>query len=497
MITVGLVFGLILCVWQLSRSRARYRRAEAELRYSQQELRRFAENLVSVREEERKSIAREIHDELGSALTGLAMDLSRTAKLASTLPERPQKELSEKFDRMTSTVKDVAKTMRSIVTELRPRVLDDFGLIAAIEWQAEQFENRSEVTCHLSLPSEPLNLDQDKRTALFRILQEALTNIARYANATRVEISLQKSHGHLVFEVRDNGQGITEKELVNANSLGLLNMRERALLLGGTTTVLGLKGKGTTVRVIVPLEEETGVDSLPQEERFLENGKENVANLTRESEWNKVIRILVVDDHSVVRYGIIQIVSDEPDIEVTAQAATGQEALDFLEREEFDILILDIALPVRGGLDVLRDVRRLYPELPVLVLSMYPEKQYGVRAIKAGASGYMNKESMPEELVVAIRKVAAGEKYGSERLLGALMKNVNSEVSDPPHDTLSNREFQVLKMIGRGKTVEEIGKELSLSVKTVSTFRTRVLGKMNIRNNADIMRYVIENELGD
>jgi two-component system, NarL family, invasion response regulator UvrY len=208
-----------------------------------------------------------------------------------------------------------------------------------------------------------------------------------------------------------------------------------------------------------------------------------------------MLRILIADDHPVFRRGLKQIVEEAPDLVVAGEAANGAEALLKARTDDYDVVLLDITMPVKNGVDVLSQLKHERPALPVLMLSMHPEEQYAVRALRAGASGYLTKESAPEELVAAIRKVCAGGKYVSASLAEHLASVVQSAGEAPPHAALSNREYQIMCLIASGKTVSEAARELSLSVKTVSTYRARVLEKLNMRNNAELMRYATQNQL--
>jgi DNA-binding NarL/FixJ family response regulator len=190
-----------------------------------------------------------------------------------------------------------------------------------------------------------------------------------------------------------------------------------------------------------------------------------------------------------------QILADEFKRAVFGEARNAQEALNKVWNEDWDVVVLDITMPGRSGLEVLREIRKTHPKLPVLVLSMHPEGQFAVRVLKRGASGYMTKESAPEELVGAIRKVMAGGRYVSPSLAEKLATYLSRDNQKPPQETLSDREFQVLRLIASGKTVSEIGKELSLSVKTISTYRSRILEKMGMRNNAELMHYAMQHQL--
>jgi DNA-binding NarL/FixJ family response regulator len=207
------------------------------------------------------------------------------------------------------------------------------------------------------------------------------------------------------------------------------------------------------------------------------------------------MKILLADDHAVVRHGLKQILADEFKRATFAEAKNAQEALDLVWKENWDVVILDITMPGRSGLEVLREIKKSKPRLPVLVLSMHPENQFAVRVLKRGASGYMTKESAPNELVGAIKKVLAGGRYVSTSLAEKLATYVSTDSQKPPQELLSDREFQVLRLIASGKIVSEIAKDLSLSVKTISTYRTRILEKMGLRNNAELMHYAIQHHL--
>lgn len=239
---------------QLLAEIAERRRAEEELKNSHKQLRALAARLQSIREEERKQIAREVHDELGQALTGLKIDISWLASRLSEAGVKARRHLLlDKIQSMSNLIDTTIKTVRRIATELRPGVLDDLGLVAAIKWQAQDFQKRTGIKCEFPPSVEDISLDQDRSTAVFRIFQETLTNIARHANATRINTRLRKDHGNIMLEVEDNGRGITEKEISDSKSLGLLGMKERAFLFGGKVNIIGHLKKGTIVTVLIPL----------------------------------------------------------------------------------------------------------------------------------------------------------------------------------------------------------------------------------------------------
>ena len=210
-----------------------------------------------------------------------------------------------------------------------------------------------------------------------------------------------------------------------------------------------------------------------------------------------MIRALIADDHAVVRQGLKQILGDTPEMLIAGEAANGQEVLDKVRAETWDVVVLDISMPDRSGLDILKQLRSERPNLPVLVLSMHSEDQYAMRVLKAGASGYLTKDSAADELVKAIRKVVSGGRYVSSFLAEKLALEIGADSNKLPHETLSDREFQVLRMIAAGKSVAEIAAELYLSPKTVSTYRARLLQKMNLGTNAELIHYAIQNHLID
>jgi DNA-binding NarL/FixJ family response regulator len=208
-----------------------------------------------------------------------------------------------------------------------------------------------------------------------------------------------------------------------------------------------------------------------------------------------MIQVIIADDHPVLRRGIKNILEEEGDIEVVAEAGNGQELLQKIARASCDVVLLDINMPGRDGLDTLSELHRANPKLPVLVLSVYPEDQFGPRVLKSGAAGYMNKESACDQLITAIRKVCTGGKYISPGLAEKLANDLAADNNLSPHEKLSDREYQVMRMIGSGKTVGEIARELCLSEKTISTHRARILEKMEMKSNAQLTYYAIHNNL--
>jgi two-component system invasion response regulator UvrY len=208
-----------------------------------------------------------------------------------------------------------------------------------------------------------------------------------------------------------------------------------------------------------------------------------------------MIRVLIADDHAIVRKGLIQILRDALDGFEVDEASSGHEVLEKLESHSYHVIVLDITMPDRSGLDVLSQIKIQYPDLPVLILSMHPEDQYAVRVLKAGASGYLMKESAPEELIRAVRKVASGGKYITANVAERLIVNLEKDSEKNPHEKLSDREFEVFLLLAQGKSVKEVADKLFISAKTVHTYRSRILEKMQMKSTAELIHYAVQNQL--
>ena len=207
------------------------------------------------------------------------------------------------------------------------------------------------------------------------------------------------------------------------------------------------------------------------------------------------MKVIIADDHAVVRKGLKQILLDMPGINNVEEVNDGNELIERIKKEDFNFVILDISMPGKNGLDVLKDIKTIKPQLPVLILSIHPEGQYAIRALKAGAAGYLTKDSAPEELITAIQKILTGRKYITQSLAEKLAYNFNADSDRLPHEYLSDREFEVFKLIASGKTITDIAGKLCLSVKTVSTYRARIYEKTNLKSRSEITLYAIKNGL--
>jgi len=443
------------------------KQAEAALRSAREQLRQLATHLQNAQEQERAYIARELHDDLAQALTSLRLDVSWLAGRALTAPAVWRERLTS----IAVTIDALHQTVRRIGTELRPNVLDARGLTAAIEWQLQEIQQRTDLTSTLQKPTQALTLDQARATSIFRIFQEAVTNIVRHAEASHIDVRLVQHANAVLLEVVDNGKGVSRRQITDRNSLGILGMRERARLWGGYVTINSTLDVGTTVTIWIPCET-APLEGCPG-----------------------VTRVLVADDHATVREGIRRFLADTPDLVAAREACTAPEIFEAVVVGDCDVVLLDISLPGRDGLDIVKELKQRYPTLPILIFSVYAEEHYAIRALKTGAAGYVTKDSEPEVLITALRKVAQGGRYVSASLAERLAMEITTNVDKPLHASLANREYQVLLMLGEGKTIKEIAGVLSLSVKTISTYRSRILHKLHLHTTADLIRYTLSHQL--
>lgn len=207
------------------------------------------------------------------------------------------------------------------------------------------------------------------------------------------------------------------------------------------------------------------------------------------------MKVLIADDHAILRKGLIEILHESFPTMEYFEASNSIEALQITRKETLDLILLDISMPGRNGLETLKQIRADGIQTPILILSVQPEDQYAIRALKAGASGFLNKDSAPEELINAVNHILKGKKYISSNIVDKLAQSLSHPLDQPLYETLSDRELQVLKFIASGKTVSEIGREISLTVNTISTYRARILDKLNLKNNAELTRYALDNSL--
>jgi DNA-binding NarL/FixJ family response regulator len=302
------------------------------------------------------------------------------------------------------------------------------------------------------------------------VFQELLTNVARHAQATHVIVALSRTAEEVTLTVHDNGRGIRAEELSHPQSLGLLGMRERASLLGGA---------------VPPARRARG-----RHDRHVDHPRG-----IRGPKTKPAMKFLITDDHEVVRQGVRQILAEEFGPATFGEAANAADLLFQVGKEPWDLVLLDINMPGRNGLEALVELNKQRPRLPVLVLSMFPEREYAVRALKAGAASYLTKESLGRELVAAVKKVLAGQRYITPALAELLAADVVRSGSGLPHEALSDREYEVMKLIAVARSVKQIASDLFLGGKTVFTYRARMLEKLGLQSDVEVVRYALQHRL--
>ncbi len=474
----------------IARDITEQKKSEEELRYSREQLRALSRRLQSIQEEEREHITSELQKEFGQVLTVLKMDLAWLAKRLPVNGEFLQKKIEKMKDLLDQTILNISK----ISKELRPKALDDFGLITAIEWEINEFQKRTGITCNINI-SEDIELDSARSISVFRILQEGLNSLAKYTNHISINLYQSANLSMLVLELTDNNSNTFEQKAI-ITSLDLFSLQERALLLGGKAEIKQESEK-LVISISIPLPKDTSFDNK-------NTLNSNITNKQDESQYlpvhNKrkrktVSKILIADSHTIVREGLKQILAEIPDVIVAGEASNSKELLQKIRTNVWDVAIMDISLPDKNGLDLIKQIKLECPNLPILVLSTQAEESYALRVIKAGASGFLNKESAPDELIQAVQKVANGGQYVSETVAEKLIFDLKNDTDTPLHKNLSDREFQIFCLIASGKTTKEIAQELNLSIKTVSTYRSKLLEKMGLKNNVEIVRYAIKTNL--
>lgn len=433
--------------------------AEMAIRDSEERLRAMYVNLQSRIEAERRIVSREVHDELGQILTALRME---TSLLGHELPKRES--AHARLNEMLLLIENMFQTVRNIAGNLRPSTLD-LGLVPAIEWLTGEFEKRWQIDCALDIDPREFTVSDDYATAVFRIIQESLTNVVRHAQATSVSIFLRQSPNLLHLEIHDNGCGFISgnKQL---GGFGLIGMRERVFELGGGYAHSVGKRAGN---------------------RSHHRSSPAAGNPI-------MISVLIADDHRLVRRGIREILSTGSDMSVIGECANSAEIIEFLRRDLPAVLILDMAMPGLSGVDLIRHLVKEIPQIRILVLSMHNEAQFVTRALREGARGYVTKDADPDILLQAVRKIANDGKFIDPVLVESLVFEMpgKDEASD---DSLTDRELQVLQRVVDGKSLNVIAGELNLSPKTISSHKMRIMQKLGVTNNADLVRYALRHDI--
>lgn len=455
------------------------RRLKDQLRLANQNLQTLSRRLVEVQEQERRFLAKELHDEIGQSLTVIKINLERMGKPPTA---KAQKRLEDTIQVVGQTLQQV----RNLSLDLRPALLDELGLLATLRWYVDRLAqlNNVKAVFHTTLKEDYLPTEIE--TTLFRVAQEALTNVLRHSGAKQIDVSLNQGDGEITLSIRDDGRGFEVPETLQAvamgSSLGLLSIQERLHLIGGQLEIRSAPGLGTEILTSVPF----------SEGRFI--GKEKAAPAV---DLEKPLRVLLVEDHTLVREGIRSILEEIPGVQVIGEAGDGQAAMQMVASKRPDLVIMDIAMPVMNGLQIAEKISEAYPMIKVLILSMHNSGEFVLKALKSGTVGYMLKDATTTELKLAIEAIARGEVYLSPGISRQVVSDYVSYANGRPDplNTLTPRQRQVLKLIAEGFTTKEIAKELKISVSSVETHRMHLMDRLDIHDIAGLVRFAFKSGL--
>ncbi len=426
-------------------------RAAIAVELSERVSRDAVRRVVEAQENERARLARELHDETGQALTSILLGLKSLDDRVET--DEGRAAVAELRELVVSTLQDV----RRLAVELRPAALDDFGLVPAIERLRDLIGEQGDVSVDLRSELGDQRLPAEVETVLYRITQEAMTNVVKHADARHVRVHLSRVGSGVTLVVQDDGRGF-DPDGVREGSVGLIGMRERIALLGG------------------------------QPHDRVDRGRGHDADCRGS---DPVIRVLIVDDHAVVRAGLRRLLDAETDIETVGEAPNADRAVFEALDGKPDVVLMDLVMPEKGGIEGMPAVLQAVPGTKVLVLSMQDDPRYVRAAFEAGASGYVLKEAADTEVVAAIRAVAAGERYVHPALGAKLVAAESEERRRAEQDPLSEREREVLRLLALGHTNQEIAKQLYISVRTAETHRAHIMQKLGLSSRAELVRYAL------
>ena len=417
--------------------------------------------VVTAQEVERQRIARELHDATGQSLTALGLGL-RGLETRLENEDQADSALVGQVRELKSFSTNALGELKDIIADLRPAILDDMGLAAALKWYVQAYEKRRSIQSTFVLQGTPVRLPSEIETVLFRINQEALTNIAKHAGAAHVTVTLAFQPPHVRLIVEDDGRGFSPEQVLQRTNpgagWGLLGMKERASLIGGQVEIELDARKGHPHHYCGAVRSE---------------------RMTEQS----TIRLLLVDDHEIVRAGLRMLFMAEPDVSIAGEASSGEEALAAVEALRPDVVLMDVAMPGIGGIEATRRIKAAYPEVAVLALTMYEDAEYFFEMLASGASGYVPKRAAPDDLMSAIRVVRQGDVYIYPSMAKLLVKDFlhrAETTTGPVEDTLTQREREVLTCIADGYSNREIADALVISVKTVDRHRENIMHKLNL-----------------
>jgi PAS domain S-box-containing protein len=467
--------GRIVGAATIARDITERKRAEAERRQHEREM---TTRVLAAQEAERKRIARELHDETAQALSTLLINLDL---LEPYIPEEGTV-LQSGCKRVRALARRALEETRALAHDLRPAILDDVGLVGALPGLGQQCTETYGVPVHVDVDTPPMGrLPPEVEVALFRIAQEALTNIGKHAAARsgRVAFSLHEGTARLV--VQDDGKGFDLEQVrrpTRQGGLGLYGLHERVALLGGTLALDTAPGQGVRLTVAVPVQGKS--ESLPC------SGQPSKRRGTR---THVGIKILLVDDHAVVREGLRMALDAQPGITVVGEAEDGRQALELIEELHPDVVVMDVAMPNMNGLEATRQSKRRFPEVKVVILTMYEDEEYVAQIVEAGANGCVVKRSAGTELLLALHAAMRGERYFSPSIARILVEGYGKQLA--PTDRigrLTEREREVLQLVAEGKTNKDIADLLVLSIKTVKVHRAHIMEKLGVHDRVDLVK---------
>ncbi len=480
-----------------------------------------ATQILHAQEQERKRIARELHDETSQVLTSLLISLELLEESVQT--DEARKRVAD----IRALAHQTLRAVRNLSIDLRPSALDDLGLLPALRWYIKEYQQKCGVEVEFVASGFRERLPAEMETAIYRIMQESLTNTAKHAHAKHVWIALEEQ-GHAVHaRIRDDGQGFDAPAVLRTpwqdRGLGLAGMMERASLLDGTVEIISRAGRRRHHRYDASLGSQDTLDGRPDERqpapgrypyREAEHMTHPTTHPTHESatetksaattteatrqETGK-IRVLIVDDHTILRAGLRMMLNAQPDIEVVGEASDGHQAVIAAQRLQPDVILMDITMPECNGIEATRQVKRLLPDMRVLVLTMHENEEYLFQVLRAGASGYILKEAADTELVIAIRLVYSGRFYLSpsaqSMMVGDYLQRVHTGEEHDSYSALTEREREILKLVAEGYTNNQIAERLTISPKTVDTHRTHIMDKLNLHSRAELVKYAMRRGL--
>jgi DNA-binding NarL/FixJ family response regulator/anti-sigma regulatory factor (Ser/Thr protein kinase) len=476
----------------LAAVRARLDRKMAE---ENRRLRALSNHLVEAQENERRHIARELHDEIGQILAGLQMVLGITKRM-------PPDAVKSRLDEVQALVNEMSRRVGELSLDLRPAMLDDLGLLPALSQLFERYTGRTQVRVDFRRKGLDGRLAPALETAVYRIVQEALTNVARHTSVTEATVQLRVDQETLSIEVADRGQGFDlERVLLSAPAAGLSGMQERAAALGGRLVIESSPGQGTRLAAELPLQPaavETG-DPSPLAVPAAASAPLHIERLAHPpGARSGDITIVLAEGHDLVRAGLRSLLETEPGFLVVGETGLGRQAVELVERYQPDVLVLDFNIPGASALDITRQLVRQSPRTHTLVLSNYTDQPYIIETIRSGAAGYALKETSADDLLQAVNEVAGGRRYLSPRLAERAVDyfvGVEQGGADDVFGTLTNREREVLHLVLDGLKNAEVAERLSISPRTVETHRANMMRKLGLRTQADLIRLALEHGL--